>query len=162
MRFFFNILISSFLTLFSVTVYAQEAEMVENALRKAVAQTKGSSVSIPLMDKSPAKKKLAKAVASSVDATLKSTRKTGLWTVQELSAEQIGDIALSGSPFTSLMEVKGEEARSEFNEILSNQLEKNQVFELMEDLERSEVINEVALGTLISLDRNGSRLLDNI
>jgi len=151
-----------FLVMFSFAANAQQTEKVEKALKKAVAKTKGSSITIPLMEDSRDKNKLAKAVGSSLDATLKTTSKMGLWSVQTLSEEEIEGIALSGSPFSSLMKIKGESARTEFEKVLNNQLEKNQVFELLPELEKSEVLDEITMSTLVNLDQNGSKQLDNI
>lgn len=162
MQYFLSLTLSTFLVLSTFTSFAQESAQVEKALLQAVAQTKGSSVNIPLMEDGKAKDKLAKAVASSINATLRSTRKSGIWSVQNLSSEQVQEIALSGAPFSSLVDIKGKSVTDDFEQALSQELDKKKVFGLIEDMNRSEVVDEIVLSTFSKLDQNGSKALDKI
>lgn len=159
-------LISTLFWLGAIASFAQEAENVEKTLMQAVAATKGASVAIPMMEQNSSKDRLSKVVGSAVDGTLKAARKTSLWSVQDLGSAQIGEITLSGSPFTTLFEIKGSAARSEFEGMINAQLAKKGAFEMLEELDsgvdRNELLRAVTESMLAELDENGSRLFDSM
>lgn len=167
------ILISSMLLL-PFLGNGQSAKLVNKALKKTVKSTSASSIPVPgVKNKSESSGGiLSNAVGGAVGGALKVGKKAALWSTKGLGPVQIGKIATSGSPFTTLLEVKGNNARKEFEGMVGDQLEKTGALDMLDQVEGFELpgggkdkegfIKQVMDNTLNELDKKGAEVLSQM
>lgn len=157
--------------------FAQSAGAVNKALSKTVKSTKKSSISVPGLGAvgnviGGTAGLLTNAVGGAVGGALKVGKKAALWSTKGLGPVQLGRIATSGSPFSTLLEIKGQNARKEFEDIMGEQLEKSGALDLLDRTEeltgfdlpgggkdKNKFISEVTDRTIGELDKKGAEMM---
>lgn len=150
---------------------AQSAKLVNKALKKSVKSTNTSSVPVPgVKDKSEGSSgMLSNAVGSAVGGAFKVGKKAALWSTKGLEPVQIGKIATSGSPFSTLLEMKGKNTRDEFEGMIGDQLEETGALDMLDQVEGFELpggdkdkegfVKKVTDNTINALDKKGAEML---
>lgn len=169
-----TLIIITIIVLFPLLGSGQSAKLVNKALKQTVKSTSASSVPVPgVKDKSEGSSNmLANAVGSAVGGAFKVGKKAALWSTKGLGPVQIGKIATSGSPFSTLLEMKGQNARKEFEGMVGDQLEKSGALDLLDHAEGLEgfdltgggkdkdgFVKKVTDNTIKELDKKGAEIL---
>ncbi len=157
---------------------AQSAKLVNKALNQTVkSTTKSPSIPVPGLDGGPGVAGstaglLSNAIGSAVGGALKVGKKAALFTTKGLGPVQLGRIATSGSPFTTLLEIKGQNARKQFEGLIGDQLEKTGALDLLDKAEgltgfdlpgggkdKNKFIGKVTDNTIGELDKRGADMM---
>jgi hypothetical protein len=159
---------------------AQDSKAIDKALNKSLKSTKKSPISVPGLGAVGAAAGgtadlLSKAVGGAVGGGLKVAKKAALFSTKGLGPVQLGKIATSGSPFTTLLEIKGKNARKQFEGIIGDQLEKTGALGMLDKAEgltgfdlpgggkdKNKFISKVTDNTIGELDKAGAGMMKKL
>ena len=156
--------------------HAQSAKLIGKSMNKALKGTSPKSVPIPGMeDKDPGllggtASLFSDAVGVAVGGTFKASKKVLGWSAKGLNPVQLTKIATSGSPFSTMLEMKGNNARKDFEKLMGDQLEKSGALDMLGDMEdvtgwdlpgndKESFIEQLSDNTISALDKKGASLL---
>jgi hypothetical protein len=169
-----------FLLFMSANLHAQSADAVGKALGGAVKASAKSPIPTPGLGSvggalTGSSKLLSDAVGGAVGGALKAGKKAALWSTKGLGPAQLGKIATSGSPFTTLLEIKGKNARKQFEGMIGDQLGKTGALDLLDKTEgltgfdlpggkkdKDGFIKKVTDDTIADLDKRGAKALKGL
>ena len=174
------ILTAILLLFLASNVFCQSSGAVDKALGSALKSTAKSPIPTPGLNAAGgaltgSSKLLADAVGGAVGGALKAGKKAALWSTKGLGPVQLGKVATSGSPFTTLLEIKGENTRKHFEELIGDQLGKTGALDLLDKTEgltgfdlpggkkdKEGFIKKVADETIADLDKRGVKAMKNL
>ena len=176
-----TLLFALFLLITPFWTGAQSAKLVNKALNQTVKSTKKTpDIPVPGLDDAggalgSTAGLLSNAVGSAVGGALKLGKKAALFTTKGLGPVQLGKIATSGSPFTTLLEIKGQNARKQFEDLIGDQLEKTGALDLLDKAEgitgfdlpgggkdKDGFIKSVTDNTIGELDKAGANMMKKL
>ena len=156
---------------------AQSAKTVGKLLDKSMKETrKSNDIPIPGLSESDRNSgsglELSNAVGSAVGGVLKGGTKALGWATKGLGPVQLTKVATSGSPFSTLLQLKGKNARKDFENLLGNKLDETGALDLLDQAEgltgfdlpgggkdKNKFIGAVTDNTIGALDKKGASLL---
>lgn len=170
-------LLAFFFLLTPFFLEAQSAKAVDKALNESLKSTKKSGISVPGLGAvgkavGGTAGLLTNAVGGAVGGALKAGKKAAFWSVKGLGPMQLGKVATSGSPFSTLLEIKGNNARKEFEGMIGDNLEKSGALDMLDDVEgltgfdlpgggkdKDKFISQVTERTIGELDKKGAEMM---
>ncbi len=157
--------------------YGQDMKAISKALTKSMGSVGKAGVDIPGFSfginpstLTGSAGELSDAVESAVGGAMKAGKKSPLFSLDNLNPDQLTKLASSESPFSSLMEMKGPNARADFENIISDQLDKTGAMNLLDNASnipgfslgegKDMFVKQISDNTISALDKSGAKMIE--
>lgn len=161
---------------FPLLLHAQSSTMVSKMLSKGMKSAMKSSIPVPGLDAAMAGEKgvgLSESVSSAINDAMKAAKKSGMFSLDGFTADQIAEIASSEEPFSQILSMKGNNVYKDFSNLIGENLESAGAADLVGDMTgvpgfempsggKEGFIRSVTDNTLAALNQEGSKFLQDI